>query len=167
VVVYASRFTQEEKGVLFPKVSGANLEGRKFNLPADFEGELNLVLVPFLQWQQMWVNGWLPAAKALMQKHPELRIYELPTLANMGAIQRWWIDNGMRLGIPDKRTREMTITLYLDKPAFRKSLNMPTENTIYVLLVRRNGEIVWRGEGEFTADKGRDLANAVLGQVVL
>jgi hypothetical protein len=157
----------EEDEVLFPKVSGANLEGRKFNLPADFEGDLNLVLVPFQQWQQMWVNGWLPAAKALMQKHSELRVYELPTLTNMGAIQRWWIDNGMRLGIPDKRTREMTITLYLDKPAFRKALGMPTENTIYALLVRRNGEIVWRSEGEFTAEKSRAMANAVLGQVVL
>jgi hypothetical protein len=153
--------------VLFPKVSGANLEGRKFNLPADFEGELNLVLIPFQQWQQAWVNGWLPAAKALMQKHPELRAYELPTLTDMGAIQRWWIDNGMRLGIPDKRTREMTITLYLDKPSFRKALGMPTENTIYALLVRRNGEIVWRGEGEWNETKGREMANAVLGQVAL
>ena len=153
--------------MLFPKTSGANLEGRKFNLLVDFEGELNLVLLPFQQWQQTWVNGWLPAAKALMQKHGELHVYELPTLTNMGAIQRWWIDNGMRLGIPDKRTREMTITLYLDKRAFRKALDMPTENTIYVLLVRRNGEIVWRSDGEFNEGKGRDLANAVLGQVVM
>jgi hypothetical protein len=156
-----------EDDVLFPNVSGANLEGRTFNLPADLEGEVNLLLIPFLQWQQAWVNGWLPAAKALMQKHPELRAYELPTLTRMGAIQRWWIDNGMRLGIPDKRIREMTITLYLDKPAFRKTLNMPTENTIYALLVRRNGEIVWRSEGEYNETKGREMANAVLGQVVL
>jgi hypothetical protein len=153
--------------VLFPKVSGANLEGRKFNLPADFEGELNLVLIPFQQWQQTWVNGWMPAAKSLMQKHPELRAYELPTLTQMSTLQRWWLDNGMRLGIPDKRTREMTITLYLDKPAFRKALNMPTENTIYALLVRRNGEIVWRSEGEWNEAKSRELTNAVLSKVVL
>lgn len=153
--------------MLFPKVTGSNLEGRTFNLPADFEGELNLLLIPFQQWQQTWVNGWLPAAKALMQKHREMRAYELPTLTNMGAIQRWWIDNGMRLGIPDKRTREMTITLYLDKPAFRKALDMPSEDTIYALLVRRNGEIVWRSEGEFNEAKGRALSSAVLAQVVL
>lgn len=153
--------------MLFPNLSGSNLEGRKFNLPADLEGELNLLLIPFQQWQQTWVNGWLPAAKALMQKHPKLRAYELPTLTNMGAIQRWWLDNGMRLGIPDKRTREMTITLYLDKPAFRKTLNMPTENTIYALLVRRNGEILWRDEGQLNEAKSRALSNAISSRVTL
>lgn len=153
--------------VLFPNVSGSNLEGRKFDLPKDFEGELNLVFVPFQQWHQAWVDRWLPFAKSLTQKFPGLRVYETPTLARFGSIQRWWIDQGMRLGIPDRAVRESTITLYLDKAAFRKSLAMPSENTIYALLIKRNGEIVWRSEGEFSDAKSRDLAKVIATQVVL
>jgi hypothetical protein len=153
--------------VLFPNVSGANLEGRKFNLPKDFEGELNIIFVPFQQWQQGWVNQWLQFANALVKKYPGVRAYELPTLSRMGAIQQWWIDQGMRMGIPDRAVRESTITLYLDKAGFRKALNMPSEGTIYILLVKRNGEIVWRSEGQFSEAKGRELATAIAGEVVL
>jgi hypothetical protein len=31
----------------FPNVSSSNLEGQKFNLPKDFEGKLNIVVIAF------------------------------------------------------------------------------------------------------------------------
>ncbi len=38
-----------------------------------------------------------------------------------------FINEGMRAGIPDPATRERTITLYIDKPAFQHALDMPDE----------------------------------------
>jgi hypothetical protein len=151
----------------FPSVTGSNLEGRKFNLPADFEGELNIALVPFQQWQQSWVDKWLPFVKSLTQTYPGLRAYELPTLAPFGAIQRWWIDQGMRMGIPDRKVREATITLYTDKPAFRAALGLGGEDTIYALLLKRDGTVLWRESGEFSPAKGQALQKAVTASVVL
>ena len=147
----------------FPKVSGANLEGRKFDLPKDFEGELNIVFVPFLQWQQAWVDGWMPFAKTLVSTLPKVRAYKLPTIRQMNVVERWWLDNGMRAGIPDRKVRESTITLYLDKDAFRKALGMPTEQTIYVFVVKRDGSVMWRGDGQFSDAKGKALKQAVQG----
>jgi hypothetical protein len=69
----------------------------------------------------------------------------------------------MRMGIPDKKAREVTITLYLNKPAFRKALDMPDEERIYVLLVNRKGEVLWRADGSFHEDKARDLKFALEG----
>lgn len=153
--------------VMFPKISGSNLEGRKFNLPADFEGDLNIVFIPFQQWQQRWVDGWMPFAKTLVGTLPSVRVYELPTLPQFSTIQRWWLDNGMRIGIPNRKVREITITLYTDKATFRNTLNMPTENTIYVLVVRRDGTVVWRSEGEFSEAKGRELKRSLTEKIVL
>ena len=45
----------------FPVVSGFNLNRQEFEFPRDFAGELNLVIVPFQQYQQQIVNTWIPA----------------------------------------------------------------------------------------------------------
>ncbi len=151
----------------FPAVRAANLEGRKFDLPADFEGELNIVFVAFKQWQQVWVDRWLAFAKPLAARFPEMRVYELPVLPPFGAIQRWWIDNGMRMGIPDRKVRDATITIYTDKQAFRAALGMASEDTIYALIVKRDGAVLWHMSGEFTDAKGRALAQVIARQAMI
>ena len=74
---------------------------------------------------------------------------------------RFMIDGGMRAGIPDRSVRERTITLYTNKPLFEKNLNIKSEDTIYLFLIRKNGEILWRSEGEFDAEKGEELSQLV------
>jgi hypothetical protein len=72
----------------------------------------------------------------------------------------------MHMGIPDKKAREVTITLYLNKPASRKALDMPDEERIYVLLVNRKGEVLWRVDEPFSEEKGRDLKLALESQQI-
>lgn len=147
-----------ETRVMFPRVKGANLERRAFTLPNDFAGERNLVLIAFKREQQFEIDTWLPAAKRLVQEHPEVRYYELPTISRGVPLARWWLDSAMRAGIPDRAAREATITLYVDKRAFRDALKLPTEEMIYALLVGRDGRVLWRDEGSYTEDKGQRLA---------
>jgi hypothetical protein len=141
----------------FPKVSGSNLEGRRFRLPGDLEGEMNLLFIPFQRWHQDWVDTWVPFARALQDQVPGLRYYELPTLPRMNPFYRISLDLGMRMGIPDRAAREATITLYLDKDAYRQALQIPSEDTITLLLVDRAGTIFWRSEGPFDEAKATDL----------
>jgi hypothetical protein len=49
----------------FPAVTGRSLEHRTFKLPADFEGERNLVLVAFKRAQQADVDSWMPFLRPL------------------------------------------------------------------------------------------------------
>ena len=90
-----------------------------------------------------------------------MRYYELPTIQRLNALARTFINEGMRAGIPDPVARERTITLYLDKNAFRQALQLPDEDDIYVLLLDRQGQVLWRTEGAFTPEKGDSLAAAV------
>jgi ATP10 protein len=136
--------------VKFPNVEGANLEGRKFNLPTDFEAKLNLVAIAFYQNHQELVNTWLPAVGRLTSKHSTLKFYELPTLSKENGLVRGFIDGGMRAGIPNKATREVTITLYLDRVAFLKAIGETSDRTIITLLVNQQGTILWRGRGAYT-----------------
>ena len=147
--------------VLFPEVHGSNLEGRKFTLPADFEGDLNLVFIAFQREQQALVDTWVPFVKDLAVRHSGLRYYELPTIHETNSVVRWFINNGMRRGIPDVSAREATITLYLDKERFREALQLPHEDTIYALLVDAEGRVVWRADGAYKGDHGAAIEQMV------
>jgi hypothetical protein len=71
------------------------------------------------------------------------RYYEIPTIEKMNPLMRWFINTGMRHGIPDKKTRERTITLYIDKEPFKKSLQIPDEKKIYAMVVGPFGKCLF------------------------
>ena len=70
--------------------------------------------------------------------------YELPTIQSRNSLYKMFINEGMRAGIPNPKTRERTITLYLDKTDFRSALGMLDEEHIYILIVDRQGNEFFR-----------------------
>jgi len=136
--------------MIFPTVSGSNLLREKLTLPQDFQGKLNLIFIPFEQWQQMEVDSWMPLARALEEQFDNLFYYELPTIQTRNSFYKMFINEGMRAGIPNPKTRERTITLYLDKADFRTALDMADEEHIYVLVVDRQGKELFRTRGQYS-----------------
>ncbi len=153
----------------FPAVSGGSLSRKTVSIPEDLEGELNVLIVAFQRWQQGLIESWVPLLEQLEQTIPGVRYYELPTIQRLDPISRTFINEGMRAGIANSHARERTITLYLDKSGFRSALGLPDEDTIYVLLVDRKGQVLWRAEGALTQEKGDSLLTTVQqgGQVQL
>jgi hypothetical protein len=141
----------------FPLVSGYNLNRQELEFPRDFQGEVNLVIVPFKQYQQNIVNTWIPIAQQLEEDHPGFIYYELPTIYEMPAFSRTFINEGMRAGIPDQKARERTVTLYLEKDAFKAALDIKSEDEISLFLVDAEGQIFWRSSGEYSETKAEEL----------
>jgi len=146
-----------DTGATFPVVEGRNLEGRAFHLPADFESDVNIVLVAFKREQQADVDMWTPALQKLAARHGTMRVYELPTLGRRYRVMRSFIDGGMRRGIPDSAVRAATITLYIDKAPFKRALGIIDEDAIQVVLVDRRGRIHWRARGRFSDAAAAEL----------
>lgn len=146
----------------FPSVSGHNLDREQLIFPDDFAGQHNFVLLAFQQWQQADINTWLPFVHTQVSKHDEVTYYEFPVIQSRNMLSRWFINEGMRAGIPDPVSRRQTITLYLDKDAFRSALEIETEQDIVVLLVDRAGEVLARSQGKFTPEKAAALVSASL-----
>ena len=147
----------------FPTVTARNLMRRQVTLPDDLEGELNILLIAFQQWQQSLVDTWLPFAKQIEERQNRVRYYELPVIRRMNPVERMFINEGMRAGIPDQVARERTVTLYLDKIPFREELGLSNEEEIYVLLVDRQGQVFWQTSGAFMPEKGQSLTAAIQG----
>ena len=142
-------------------MDGSNLEGKRFALPGDFEAEYNVVFVAFRREQQADVDSWLPFLREQKLAERGIRLYELPTLNRSYRLMRGFIDGGMARGIPEKATREATITLYIDKSPFKKALAISSEDRIITLIVARDGRVVWRTDGRFAPGAGAELAGAL------
>lgn len=140
----------------FPRLSASNLEGETLRLPEGFAGDRNLLLIAFQRDQQKNVDTWLHEMKRF-QSSPSFQYYELPTIDRLNPVARWFINNGMRRGIPDHNARARTITLFLDKPSFRKALSIPDEKRISAILIDRSGQVLWRAEGDFDEAKAASL----------
>jgi len=67
----------------------------------------------------------------------------------------------MRAGIPSQATRERTITLYLDKPSFKADLEMPDKEHIYVMLVNRQGQVLFCLRGPLSPEGGKLVTQKV------
>ena len=146
----------------FPTVIGSNLHRQKRILPQDFQGKLNLVFIAFKQWHQMEVDSWMPLVKELEQQYEDLAYYELPTIQRMNSLSKVFINEGMRAGIPNSKTRERTITLYLNKADFRATIGMPDEDHIYILLIDRQGKEYFRSRGPYYRDAESSLRQVLL-----
>lgn len=131
----------------FPTVNGSNLQRAKLTLPQDFESDYNLLFIAFQQWHQDEVNTWIPLAESCEAQFPGLVYYELPTIRSLNAFSRFFINEGMRAGIPNPKSRERTITLYLEKDDFRTALGLEDEEHIFALLIDHQGNELWRARG--------------------
>lgn len=147
----------------FPRVTASNLEKQRFVLPRDFAGDRNIVVIAYKRRQQADVDTWIPWLNRIVAARRDVRWYELPTISKTtGTLLGWFIDRGMRRGIADIRQRRRTITLYLDKDRFRKTLGLPDgEDMIHILVVTRRGDILGRASGRFS-DAGAAAIKAAL-----
>ena len=150
-----------KKTLVFPYFLGSNLEGKSRRLPNDFEGDLNVVIIAFRREHTDLIESWLNSLEQMIGKNTKLRFYELPVLSRAYSPFRWWIDGGMRAGIVDDEARERTVTVYTNKRDFKRRLEIPNEETIYIFLVGRNGTILWQDKGRLTEAKFQKLQNAV------
>lgn len=148
--------------IRFPSVTGTNLLGDVFALPAGFSGEYNLILLSFDEGQTARMAAWLPVAQELAADHPQFAYYSLPALKSVNPLVRAAIVGGMIVLIPDESVRAVTIMLFLeDKDAFLAALAIETLDTPQMLLLNPSGEIVWRATGDYSDSAAHDLRRAV------
>ena len=134
---------------------------QKIIFPDAFAGDINLVFIAFLRRHQDLIDEWVPFVEELAHQHPELHYYEFPTLPRKGPIYRTFLNEGMRAGIPNKATRTRTITLYLDKRAFRKTLDIDSEKDMWVYLFDKSGNVLWRSKGKFAKEKSEGMGDVI------
>lgn len=134
----------------FPAIQATSLDGARLNLPANFSGQLNLVVISFAREQQKEVDSWIPAARKIESAHNKFRYYELPTMSRENLLYRWWFDEALRSNTTDKDLRSRILTAYVSKHAFKESLHIANEKRAVAILVDQKGRVYWRADGSYT-----------------
>ena len=146
---------------VYPALTTYNLAKAKLDLPADFAAQLNLLLISFRPEQQTQIDTWMPFAQGLQHTNFNFRWYRMPVSSPEFFIFRWWDNASMRSDETDPETYPWIVPLYVDVDSFRHSLQIPTSHQIAVLLVNKQGRVLWRAEGPLTPQKRDSLIAAV------
>ena len=145
------------KPAVFPHLTSYNLNKAKLNLPGDFAGQLNLLLISFRPEQKKQIDSWMPVAEALQHIDSNFRWYQMPVSGSENFIFRWWDNSSMRSDDTDPETWPWIVPVYVDKNRFRHSLQIPTDRQISVLLVDKQGRVLWRSQGPMTPENRDSL----------
>ena len=143
----------------FPSVTGRNLNKKRVTVPDDYNNEPLLVIAAFEQWQQRVVDEVIAAfdANGLGERHT---IIEIPVIQRSTRFRQIRLDTIMRAVIRDRDVRQRTVTVYLDKKAFRNSLNIPNDSAVHWFLIDHiSKEIRLRGINVPSSEELRQLVS--------
>ena len=106
-------------------------------------------MIAFEEVQQADVDTWTEGL-GLSAPANNIPWIEMPLINNPGMLMRWFINTGMKGGIPNKELRSHVWTAYTDKKAFMQACGMPSEKVIYALVVDRKGMILAMESGNYS-----------------
>jgi hypothetical protein len=130
-----------------PNIKATDLNKKAVNWPAGLPSDRTVLIIAFTRGQQSQVDGWVSGLKLKSSGGPAW--FEVPLINNPGSIARYFIDNGMRSGIPGTEARSHVVTVYAKKAELMKQMGLVGEKTVHVLVVDRKGNILESVSGAY------------------
>jgi hypothetical protein len=147
--------------IVFPTVTAYGLDKTKMTLPQDFAGPLNLLVLSFEREQEKEADSWLPLTQQIGQTNPGFHLYLLPIFTHENMLYRWWLNMSLRNSAPSESLWRWTVPLYVNKTEFRRTLEIPSEMDVVVLLTDKSGKVLWRGSGPYSDEKKAALSTVI------
>ncbi len=151
---------QQTQQATFPSITSYKLDKDKITIPGELQGQIDLLLLSFKPEQQNDIDSWMPAAQALQHLNFQFRYYQLPVAEKENFIFRWWETSSMRSDQTDPEALHWIVPIWVDRRKFFQDLAIPNEKQVVVLLVDRQGKVLWRSSGPLTPDKRTALMTA-------
>jgi hypothetical protein len=148
-------------GEIFPRLEGEFLSGRKAVLPDAAQGKLALVLMGFTYGSRFPVEAWAEHVRKVFATRDAATFFEVPVLGGMARMGKWFIDSGMRRGTP-KELHENVITVWggVDRWKALAAFSPGAENDAYLILIGRDGRILWLHHGPYSEQAFAEMLNA-------
>jgi hypothetical protein len=156
VVIQAS---EKANPPTFPDMRVKNLMDETKDFPREFPANRTLLLIAFQREQQETLDDWSRRLK--LDEPGAAQWLELPVIDDPGAFMRWFVDAGMREGIPNPETRARVFTIYAPRVDFVRSLGLPDTDQVHIAVVDRDGRIITHVSGTWTVQKEQKLRRAL------
>lgn len=133
-------------GDTLPALRGDVLSGREIVLPDATRGSRAILLFGFSYASRHDVEAWAERIRLRLGADSGLVMYEIPVIGGAARLARPFIDRGMRRGTPE-HMHDRVLTVYRDAGLWKKRLGHDMRDVAYLVLLGRDGRIVWRGRG--------------------
>lgn len=143
-----------------PVMTGKDLNGKPWVVPAGLPGDKTLVLVGFEESQQRAIDTWTERL-GLSAPTNTTPWVEMPVIQNPSRLLRWFIHTGMRSGIKDLQIRSHVWTAYTDKESFMRSCGMVSDDAVFAMVVHRNGQVLSIERGAYSKEGEARLLRAL------
>ena len=147
-------------GDQLPLLQGEYLNGRRAILPKDSSGQVALLMLGFSYESRFAVEAWAKRFRQDFAKQPKVTFFEVPMIGGLARMGKWFIDSGMRRGTP-KSDYGNVITVYGGTDAWKQKAGFKDPNAAYLILIDRNGKVVWRHAGGFADEPYATLSSTV------
>ena len=150
-----------------PPADGVRLDGTPFALPASLSAAATLVVISFRDDAAPLAGQWMRLGERLADAHPGLDVLDLvvlsPRVRLLGDVARL----GVRARAEAAGRASRTAVVYTKRKPFRRALGVAKSSGVSALLVRPDGEVAWRGQGEIdlhAVDALETQAQTLLGE---
>ncbi len=141
----------------FPRVLAENVNGETVSLPNELSGRFILMVLATDARRQRDVASWYSRLEPIEARNADIVVCEVVVAGRRGALERFLIEKNMRSAARSRSARARTFAVFETADFFRRSLALPSDEDVFVLLMNGSGSVFWREQGRVTQAKLRDL----------
>lgn len=138
-----------------PRMAAADLNKRQLAFPEDLPAERTLVFVTFTRGQNVDVSHWIEGMG--LRENSALAWMRMRVFDIASDNRRSDIENKMQATYTSPDTRATIVPLFTDSEAFASALGLPSHKHMYAIVINREGHVLARAEGLYSAEKAAAL----------
>ncbi len=146
-------------GTPMPKIEGESLSGHKAILPDLAKGKVTLVAMGFSYESRHPVETWTKRFRRDFGQNPATAFFEVPVISGFARLAKLFIESGMRRGTA-KEDHDKVITVFGGASDWKERMKVDDTDVAYLLLLDRDGKVLWRHSGPFEEKFWPELKDA-------
>jgi hypothetical protein len=129
-----------------PKIEGDSLAGQHIILPDAARGKVAVLILGFSKASKAPTSAWGEKIEAEFTGNSDFVLYQLPVLEDVPGFVRGLVISSMKKGVPENRLGHFVPVLH-GEPALKKFVNYKEPDDAYLVLLDRNGKVVYQLHG--------------------
>lgn len=146
-----------------PVLNAKRLNQQPITLPQGLPASRTLALVAFQRGHRNEIESWIKGMQ--LRENDAIAWLKMPVLDDPGSESaRSDIESGMLARHSAETDRARLVPVFTNREAFIRAAGMSGSDHAWVLVIGRDGQVLARAEGEYTAEKGQALRETLLAQ---
>ena len=146
-----------------PALNAKRLNQQPIALPQGLPAGRTLALVAFERGHRGEVESWVKGMQ--LRENDSIAWLKMPVLDDPGSERaRNAIESRMMAHYSAEADRARLVPVFTNREAFIRAAGMTGADHAWVLVIGRDGQVLARVEGEYTAEKGQALRETLLSQ---